>query len=59
MDLIVKNSRPWRDGEVRDLYIADGHFVEPPGDGDSGDAGKHATKPTPNQHAQGEHIPCG
>ena len=38
MDLIVKNSRPWRDGEVRDLYIADGHFVEPPGDGDSGGA---------------------
>lgn len=38
MDLIVKNARPWRDGEVRDLYIADGHFVEPPGDGDSGGA---------------------
>ncbi|MEE8172419.1 MAG: amidohydrolase family protein [Alphaproteobacteria bacterium] len=38
MDLIVKNARPWRDGEVRDLYIADGHFVEPPGDGDSAGA---------------------
>lgn len=38
MDLIVKNARPWRDGEVRDLYIADGHFVEPPGDGESNDA---------------------
>ena len=34
MDLIVKNANPWRDGEVRDLYIADGRFVEPPDGGD-------------------------
>ena len=29
MDLIVRNARLWRDEDVRDLYIADGTFVEP------------------------------
>ena len=38
MDLIVKNARPWRDGEVRDLYIADGRFTLPPDGNDAGGA---------------------
>jgi cytosine deaminase len=33
MDLVVKNAKPWRNGETRDLHIADGKFVEP-GDAD-------------------------
>ena len=28
MDLVVKNAKPWRGGEIRDLYIADGKFAE-------------------------------
>ncbi len=28
MDLIVRNAKLWRDGDVRDLHIADGKFVE-------------------------------
>ena len=38
IDIVVKNAKPWRDGEARDLYIADGRFVIPPGSGDSGGA---------------------
>jgi len=38
IDIVVKNAKPWRDGEARDLYIADGRFVTPPGSGDSGGA---------------------
>ena len=28
MDLVVKNAKPWRGGEIRNLYIADGKFAE-------------------------------
>ena len=38
IDIIIKNANPWRDGEVRDLYIADGRFTLPPEGGDSGGA---------------------
>ncbi|MEC9453473.1 MAG: amidohydrolase family protein [Pseudomonadota bacterium] len=38
IDIIVKNAKPWRDGEMRDLYIADGRFILPPEGGDSGGA---------------------
>ena len=38
IDIIIKNANPWRDGGVRDLYIADGRFILPPEGGDSGGA---------------------
>ena len=37
-NLIVKNASPWRDGEVRDLYIAGDRFIAPPNSGDVGGA---------------------
>ncbi|MDA0231218.1 MAG: amidohydrolase family protein [Proteobacteria bacterium] len=38
IDIIVKNAKPWRDGETRDLYIAGGRFIAPPEGGDKAGA---------------------
>ncbi len=38
IDIIIKNANPWRDGQVRDLYIADGRFTLPPDGNDTGGA---------------------